>query len=307
MSRIHEALKRAAKERGTPEAVEVAVPGTQQTTSAGLLATGLAETDDLAATTAARTHCLRLEDLRAGCSHPRWNIDPNTDVFYTEAPGTPGSEQFRTLRSRLHQLRASRPLQTILITSSIPGEGKTFVTSNLAHAIVRQAEKSALVIDADLRAPSLHLGLGAPIAPGLSDYLRGDADDLSVIQHGQDGNLFVISGGSKVVNPSELLSNGRLKNLLRFASPIFDWIILDSPPCLPVADANILADFCDGVLLVVRAGSTRVELAEKSSQGLHAKILGVVLNAVEASDLKDYYYQSDYCGYPAKGSERKAR
>jgi protein-tyrosine kinase len=306
MSRIHEALKRAAEERGTPDAIDAALPSVprkSQSETADFLTTGPAEVGE----PAARTHYLRLNELRADCSHPRWNIDPNTDVFYDGTSGAPGAEQFRTLRSRLYQLRANQSLQTVLVTSSIPGEGKTFVASNLAHAIARQAERSALVIDADLRAPRLHVSIGAPTAPGLSDYLRGDADELSIIQHGQEGNLFLVSSGSEVANPSELLSNGRLKHLLNFATPIFDWVIVDSPPCLPVSDTNILADLCDGVLLVVRAGSTRVDLAEKSSQELHRKIIGAVLNAVEPSDLRNYYYQYPYYSYPANGSKGKTK
>ena len=128
------------------------------------------------------------------------------------------------------------------------------MTSNLAQAIVRQPDRRALIIDADLRRPRLHVPFDAPLAPGLSDYLRGEADEAAVIQQGQEGNLCLIPGGAEVTNPSELLSNGRLKKLLDRLTPVFDWIILDSPPCVPVADASILADLCDGVLLVVRAG-----------------------------------------------------
>ena len=204
-----------------------------------------------------------------------------------------GSEQFRTLRSRLYQMRSNQPLRTLLVTSSIPTEGKTFVTNNLAQAIVRQPDRRALIIDADLRRSRLHVPLGAPSSPGLTDYLRGTADIVSIIQQGQEGNLCFIPGGDEVANPSELIANGRMKVLLDRLAPIFDWIVLDSPPCLLVADASILADLCDGVLLVTRAGVTPAATAQRACQELRGRnVVGVVLNAMQDSHKchSDYYY-----------------
>jgi capsular exopolysaccharide synthesis family protein len=235
---------------------------------------------------------LRFEDLRANCAHPEWRPDPNVNVFFNPALSTAGAEQFRTLRSRLYQIRAVRSLRTLLVTSSVPGEGKTFVTSNLAQSIVRQPDRRVLVIDADLRCARVHTHLGAPSSPGLTDYLRGEVDEMAVVQHGQEGNLCLIAGGSEVTNPSELLLNGRLKKLLDRVAPIFDWVIVDSPPCLPVADATILADFCDGVVLVVRAGTTPSSVAQRACQEMQGKsIVGVVLNAVEEDSFEAYYAQ----------------
>jgi capsular exopolysaccharide synthesis family protein len=245
---------------------------------------------------------LRFDELLARCAHPEWHMDPNTNVFANADLSPHGAEQFRTLRSRLYQLRSVQALRTVLVTSSVPGEGKTFVTSNLAQAIIRQPDRRALVIDADLRRPRLHMSFDAPMFPGLSDYLRGEADEAAVIQRGQGGNLCLITGGSQIANPSELLSNGRLKKLLDRLSPVFDWIFFDSPPCVPVADATILADLCDGVLLVVRAGSTPFELAQRACQELQTKnVVGVVLNAIEDSHMygSPYYYGYGYgTAYP---------
>jgi capsular exopolysaccharide synthesis family protein len=219
------------------------------------------------------------------------------NVFINSALTAHGSEQFRTLRSRLYQMRASQPLHTLLVTSSIPAEGKTFVTNNLAQAIVRQPDRRALIIDADLRCSRLHVPLGAPPAPGLTDYLRGDVDEMAVIQHGLEGNLCFIPGGNQVTNPSELLSNGRLRTLLDRVTPVFDWVILDSAPLLPVADSSLLADLVDGVLLVVRAGQTPAETAQRACQELQGRnVVGVVLNAVGPKDAYGAYYSSPY-GY----------
>jgi capsular exopolysaccharide synthesis family protein len=133
--------------------------------------------------------------------------------------------------------------------------------------------------------------VGAPETPGLSDYLRGDADEYQVIQVEKGGNLCFIPGGSEVSNPSELLHSDRMRQLLERMSLIFDWIILDSPPSLAVHDASILADMCDGVLFVVRAGSTDFGLAAKASSEFHEKhLLGVVLNRVDKNDSYGGYY-----------------
>lgn len=242
---------------------------------------------------------LRFEDLRARCSHPTWHLDPNVNVFFNTQLSPHAAEQFRTLRTRLYQLRSNQSLRTILITSALAGEGKTFVTNNMAQAIVHQPDRRALIIDADLRCARLHLPLGAPSGPGLSDYLRGKADEMAIIQHGQEGNLCFIPAGSEVSNPSELLSNGRLKKLLDHVAPVFDWVILDSPPCVPVADASILAALCDGIVLVVRAGSTPTHIAQRACQELHGRnLVGVVLNAIDESNLNSsHYYQADGYGY----------
>jgi protein-tyrosine kinase len=307
MSRIHEALKKAEQERANTPTVSsdvAAMPPPPATMTGILNPADLPEEASSARSILPSSDYLRFDDLRANCAHPTWHLDPSVNVFFNPNLSSHGAEQFRTLRSRLYQLRSSQALKTLLITSAIPGEGKTFVTSNLAQAIVRQPDRRALIIDADLRRARLHLPLGAPTSPGLTDYLRGEADELAVIQHGQEGNLCFIAGGSEVTDPSELLSNGRLRKLLDRLAPVFDWVILDSPPCIPVADASILADMLDGVLMVVRAGSTPSAVAEKARQSLQGKnVIGVVLNAVDDASVygSEYYHGYGY-GYGPEGT-----
>src|SRR5271155_879221 len=315
MSRIHEALKKAEQERATVQAASGGVltsPLSVDTATVTVSAPDAESrrsslpTEHLLAHTAGY---LRFDDLRKHCAHPQWHLDPSVNVFINSALTAHGSEQFRTLRSRLYQMRASQPLHTLLVTSSIPAEGKTFVTNNLAQAIVRQPDRRALIIDADLRCSRLHVPLGAPASPGLTDYLRGDVDEMAIIQHGSEGNLGFIPGGNQVTNPSELLSNGRLKTLLDRVSPVFDWVILDSAPLLPVADSSLLADLVDGVLLVVRAGETPSETAQRACQELEGRnVVGVVLNAVGPHHAHGDYYSPAYgyrYGY-AEGAEAKA-
>jgi capsular exopolysaccharide synthesis family protein len=244
---------------------------------------------------------LRFEDLLRSCSKPAWVLNARLVAFCDPDQQTSCTEQFRTLRTRLYHLRETAPLKKMLVTSALAAEGKTFVATNLAQAIARERERKVLLIDADLRSPALHKPLGAPLAPGLSDYLRGEASDPEIIQHGQEGNLCFIAAGNPGSDPSELLSNGMLDKLLDRVAPLFDWVIIDSPPCLPVADANLIAGFCDGVLLVLRAQSTPSAAAEKARKELQKrKVVGVVVNFAEGNET----YGGYYAGY---GSQKNAK
>ena len=303
MSRIHEALKKAAQER-----LSQAASGTVldlEDVAAG--AVSLSDVTRQVAEPAARntstsedSSSLSFDDLLKRCAHPNWQLDLRMNVFLKGGDGRIAREQFRTLRSRLYQIAATRPLKRVLVTSSVPAEGKTTVAANLAHSIMRQPDRRVLLIDADLRSSRMHKLFGAPSSPGLTDYLRGEADRYSMIQNGLEGNLCFIPGGSAASNPSELLLSDRMKKLLDLVTPVFDWIILDSPPALTVHDGSILADLCDGVLFVVKAGETAHPLAEKgSSEFLKKNLLGVVLNRAE----KDASYGGYYSGQAGDDQE----
>src|SRR5215831_589346 len=287
MSRIHEALKKAEQDRAVAQAAETAVPhavvddmpepawvdaGDADAEGEGSpihFASPVPEKNEAPAESCPGHEAF--ESFRRSCSRLQWRADAHESVFHNSQYGGHAAERFRTLRSRLYQIRGSKPLRTILVTSSIPKEGKTWVVNNLGHAIIRQPDRRALMIDADLRSPRLHISLGAPSSPGLSDYLRGEADLESIVQHGNDSNLFFIPAGKTVTNPSELLSNGRMKTLIERLAPMFDWVFVDSPPCLSVADANILSNVCDGILVVLRSGKIPVEVAQKTNRELEGK------------------------------------
>jgi capsular exopolysaccharide synthesis family protein len=237
---------------------------------------------------------LRFDDIWTRCANPGWHLDLERNVFIDPAAPPAVREQFRTLRSRLYQVRDKQPLRTLLVTSSLPGEGKTFVANNLAHALARQQNCRVLLIDADLRRPDLHPGFGAPSSPGLAEYLKGEAAEVTVIQKGLPEYLCFIPGGSKPENPAELLANGRLKFLLQTIGPVFDWVILDSPPTLPVSDALMLAELCDGVLTVIRAAQTGFDSAQKSCQQLREKnLIGVALNCADDAAAYGSYYSEE--------------
>jgi protein-tyrosine kinase len=300
MSRIHEALKKAAQERhaqladrSMPNIVDLSAEGLTGAVLPDSMA-DLGEQGTFSAAPNAEAHLF--QEFVKKCSHPGWKIEPRFSVFSSEANSTAGAERFRTRRSRLFQVGTTTPIRRLVVSSSVPEEGKTFVTANLAQSFARQPECRVLLIDGDLRASRLHIPFGAPELPGLSDYLLGEADEAQITQVGPDGNLCLIPGGRSVPNPSELLHSDRMKLLLDKMSRMFDWILLDSPPALAVHDASVLADICDGVLFVVRAGSTDFEVAEKASAEFRDKnLLGIVLNRVEKREGYGGYYYT----YPA--------
>jgi protein-tyrosine kinase len=287
MSRIHEALKRAEIELGIGNTMKTS-PVSGEPLAAAQKWVAPAAVQITSKPSVLDTVPLDFDRLLAICPHFRWQPRSDANVFETGSDRSGCAEQFRSLRFKLDHLRDSQPLRTLVVTSAAPSEGKTFVVANIAQAVGGQPDRRVLVIDADLRCSTLHKALGAPLAPGLTEYLRGEAEEFKVIQVGEFGsntNICLIPGGTKVNNPTELLSNGRMKSLLNRVIPAFDWVIIDSPPCLPVADASILADIADGILFVVRAGATSSNLVRKAQQVHKSKLVGVVLNATERKAL----------------------
>jgi capsular exopolysaccharide synthesis family protein len=297
MSRIHEALQKAEQERksaqpGELSASELAIP----------VLPGEVPAASVPAAVEPQLPTLRpgkMESGLAGCVPAPWKPDSKSMLFFDSSKHYEvGMEEFRTLRSRLFQIREKRPLKVVLVGSALPGEGKSFVSANLAQALARQHGRRVLLIDGDLRRASLHECLGARATPGMSDYLHGTADEYAVLQRGPLDGLFFIPGGTEVANPAELIANGRCKTLLQQLAPNFDWIVIDSPPAVPVADASMLAEYCDGVLLVVRSGSTPADQAQRAAREFREKaIVGVVLNqATPASGYNGSYYKG-FSGY----------
>jgi len=311
MSRIHEALKKAEQERA---AIQGGAVQPNFATTPGAEPPAFAETlreETEAASATARVGMpafaspFNADTLLARCAQLEWNPDRTTMLFLNGDDSARGTEEFRTLRSRLYHLREKMPLKKLLVTSALPKEGKSFTASNLAQVMVRQHGRRALLIDADLRAPRLHTMLGTTSDPGLSDYLLGKNDEFSIMQRGPLENLFFIPSGTGAADPAELVGNGRLKLLLQRVEPLFDWIIIDSPPAIPVSDASVLAKTCDGVLMVVRSNVTPSDFARKARQEFPDQALvGVVLNGTHGDSLPyaRYYYES----YQKKPTTTKA-
>jgi protein-tyrosine kinase len=217
----------------------------------------------------------------------------------------PAVEQFRSLRSRIFELRDISPLKTILVSSGLPQEGKSFVSTNLALSLTRHKNSKVLLIDGDMRRYTLHQILGCEPQPGLADYLAGKASILDVMQRPEPlqttagamptlHNLTFIAGGNGGDKAADLSGSPRFGELIRLAAPHFDWIIVDSSPVLPVSDAVNLARSCDGVLLVARGGITKFPVAQRAQSELKAShILGFVLNAVHEPPQVGSYYGYD--------------
>jgi len=299
MSRIHEALKKAEEQRATPsereaqlapEISEISPPPVPVPAQGGVAAAPAPATPP-----SALGPSFSFESLLARCPQSTWTPDAKTMLFFNSDASLYGAEEFRTLRSRLYQMRDKHSLKKVLITSALPKEGKSFIAANLAQVIVQQRGRRALLIDADLRGPRLHTALGTSSMPGLAQYLLGESDEFGVVQRGPMENLFFISSGGPVTHPAELVANGKLKFLLSRLEPLFDWIVLDSPPAVPVSDAALLADYCDGVLMVVRSNATPFDIARKARQEFRDKhLLGVILNGFEGNSRYTEYYYSTY-------------
>jgi len=205
---------------------------------------------------------------------------------------SPISEQYRTVRTNLQYASVDSDLQTLLITSSTPEEGKSMTTANLAVVYAQQGKK-VLLIDADLRKPTVHYTFRLDNLNGLSNLLVGDGHLNQIAEASSIDNLDIISSGPIPPNPSELLGSKMMQSLINEAKQQYDIIIFDTPPVLAVTDAQILANIVDGTVLVVRSNKTEYEAAIKAKETLEkssAKLLGTVLNDVEKKDGNYYYY-----------------
>ncbi len=206
-------------------------------------------------------------------------------------PRSPISEQYRTVRTNLQFAAVDDALQSLLITSSNMDEGKTMTAANLAIVYAQQGKK-VLLIDADLRKPTIHYSFRLDNLRGLSSLLVGETTLADTIASSSIDHLDLIPCGPVPPNPSELLASQKMKLLLEEVKAEYDIVIFDTPPVLAVADAQILANIVDGSILVIRSGQTEVEAAIKAKEALEpaqAKLLGTILNDHEKT-ADDYYY-----------------
>ncbi len=200
------------------------------------------------------------------------------------------AEKFRFLRHRLSQLRQHQPLSRLLVTSSVPKEGKTLVAVNLALSLVRSSSRVAL-IDADMRQSKAHRILGLDALPGLGEFLAGRLDLGATVRRVDPFGLYYLPAGHASSNPFELLQGQRMRELVALMAPAFDWIVFDSPPLFPFADAHCLATFVDSILLVTRQGVTPRESLVQGLACLNgAHVAGIVFNASNDARHDRYYY-----------------
>ena len=212
-------------------------------------------------------------------------------VTYYE-PKSPVSEQFRTLRTNIQFSAVDEELQTILITSSGPSEGKSTTSANIAVTFAQQGKRT-LFIDSDLRKPSSHYTFSFMNTVGLTSVLTRQASLEKAVQVVKPLGLHVLTSGPLPPNPAELLSSRAMRELINQAKQEYDVIIIDSPPVTAVTDAQIIAGLCEGAILVVSSGRTHIDDAVKTKELLTnsgTKIIGAVLNNKKMKDNTYYYY-----------------
>jgi capsular exopolysaccharide synthesis family protein len=218
------------------------------------------------------------------------SLSPDGKLICLTAQDSLGAEKFRFLAVRLRQLQQSRTLKKVLITSTIPEEGKSTVSANLAAILAKKKQHKVLLVEGDLRRPTLSKQFGLGKIPGLSEWLQGEPRPIANIYRLEGPNLWFLPAGNPPENPLELMQSGRLSELMKQLADWFDWIVIDPPPVLPLADASVWARLADGILLVTREGTTKKRLLQRGLQVLEqSKLLGAVLNSSSNTDHSNYY------------------
>jgi capsular exopolysaccharide synthesis family protein len=210
-------------------------------------------------------------------------------------PKSPISEQYRTIRTNIEFASVDKEVKSLLVTSSGPSEGKSSTIANLAIVFAQQGKK-VLLVDADLRKPTVHYTFKVDNLAGLSTVLVGEKPLEEAVDKAGVPNLNVLTSGPIPPNPSELLGSHAMKQLLIIAKQNYEIILFDTPPVLAVTDAQILANICDGSLLVVRSEQTEIESVRKAKESMEnsrSKFLGVILNDVSKKESNNYYYYGE--------------
>jgi capsular exopolysaccharide synthesis family protein len=200
------------------------------------------------------------------------------------------SEKFRFLAVRLRQVQQNRAVKKLLVTSTIPEEGKSMISANLALSLARKKRQRVLLVEGDLRRPTLYESFGLRSLAGVSEWLKSGSSEVKNLYYFEEAGLWFLPAGSLPGNPMELMQSGRLAELMEQLAVWFDWIVIDSPPVLPLADTSVWSRLADGILLVAREGTTRKRELQRGLNTLdHSKLLGLVLNSSDSTDQNNYY------------------
>jgi capsular exopolysaccharide synthesis family protein len=289
MSHIFEALQRAEAERsgGNPSPAPDSV--------ADLLEHALAEGGDRADSASALNQAAAAERPEAEILSAARVVVP---ILADEArlvcltdQGSLAAEKFRVLGLRLRNLREKRPLKRIVVTSTIPEEGKSLAAANLALNQSRSKVLRTLLVDGDLRRPALASRFGLSHAlPGLTECLRGEKQLSEVLYKLSGTNLWFLPSGIPPENPLELMQSGRMSDLFDRLGNLFDWVIIDTPPVFPLADTTFWMKLSDGVLLITREGVTERKPLKRVLEVIDRSILlGIVVNSCSSGEHKNYY------------------
>ena len=213
------------------------------------------------------------------------------------APQSLAAEQYRSVRTRIRQAENGRPLRALVVTSPGKGDGKSLTAANLALTMAQEFQQRVLLVDSDLRRPTVHRLFGLQQSPGLVDVLMGGTTLEDALVSVPEHHLTILPSGPVPSHPAELLGSSAMRRLLDSVRTEFDRVILDMPPVAPLADVSVVASMTDGLLMIVRAGATTKPAIERALAGLDAsKVLGIVLNAAGADDGSYGYEGYGYIG-----------
>jgi capsular exopolysaccharide synthesis family protein len=230
----------------------------------------------------------------------------NKLVSVTQKDGL-AAEKFRFLAVRLRQLQQQRrSLKNILITSTIPEEGKSTMAANLACTLASRRQQKTLLVEGDLRRPGLLHQFGLPKTAGLSEYLQGIVNTTLPVYRLDALGIWFLPAGRVPPNPLELMQGGRLSPLMEKLGTCFDWIIIDSPPVLPLADTSVWTRLADGILLVARQGTTEKEQMKRGLEAIdRSKLLGALVNSSSNAAHNDYYQRYGPAANTSKKKDKK--
>jgi len=304
MSRVFDALQKSQGEipgasplaQDHPESVPVeasasvapAIPAVPEEVPSVLADMPVIGTEGMRAPSAADGRWLNVPADRILHPHPM----PEQRLVSIAEPDSPGAEMFRVLSTRLAHIQRKRRLQKLLITSSEGDEGKSVITANLAFSIARRPNTRVLLVEADLRRPTASALLTSSPLRGITEWNEEKLQLEDALYRVNDLPLWFLSAGRGIDEPMPLLESERFARMLETVSALFNWVLLDATPLLPMADSTSLSRLCDGVLVVVREGYTRRKVLNKALGSIEKnKVIGMVLN--QASMLKigyDHYY-----------------
>ncbi len=300
MSRVHDALRRAEKSG------EMSPMAATLDAGANLASSNQGPNASAPSPAASSLSSANLTGLLELVEEVPFRTATDSLLIDAARPHEAPMEEFRTLRTRLNHMQSLQPIHTVVVTSASPAEGKSLTAANLALAQAHLAGNATLLADFDFRRPIIHTLFGIDRSPGITDYLTGQAPLHKVIKRIAGTNLYIMPAGSAVINPLELLNLREVKHLMDRLPSLFQWVIMDSPPLLFAADANLLGTLCHGTLLVVRIGHTTIDSVTRAMQSLcNNNVLGIVVNGARRGELysKYTYYHSYYTPKEDENSE----
>jgi protein-tyrosine kinase len=301
MTRLADALERANARRSDAAADSGSIAMATGPTMAPALTLVTPETEPRVAMGASLITMPTRHDGPTG-----WRTDPELigKLVGSDGFGHAALEQYRKLAATLHHAQVERGMKVIMTTSALPSEGKSLTAVNTALTLSDSYQRRVLLVDADLRRPTIQRIFGLPANSGLIEGLRSEKEySMTPVQMTE--RLYVLPAGRPDPDPISALTSLRMKRVLAHAGSLFDWVVVDTPPLGLLPDASLLADFVDGVLLVVRCGKAPFSLVKRTVDGVSRdKIIGVIMNAVDLAHDRNAggyyeYYGSGYYGTPA--------